>query len=113
MTDPIVVLDEVSYVYQGADEAAIENISLRVMPGEYVAILGLNGAGKTTLGLTLNGVVPTMLGGELQGWLRVPECCRLCGPRWRGGPCLDNPAQMSQQTVAEKWPSGWRTQACP
>ena len=118
MTDPIVVLDEVSYVYQGADEAAIENISLRVMPGEYVAILGLNGAGKTTLGLTLNGVVPTMLGGELQGSVHVAglnvadyavrEMAKVVGI------VFDNPEfQMSQQTVAEEVALGLENAGVP
>ena len=71
MTDPIIRFDNVTYSYPGTEEPALRDIDLSIMPGEYVAILGLNGAGKTTLGLCVNGVVPTMLGGTLEGTVTV------------------------------------------
>lgn len=39
----------VSHTYEGATASTIQNISLRVEPGERLGILGPNGAGKTTL----------------------------------------------------------------
>nr|WP_301101850.1 type I secretion system permease/ATPase [Propionivibrio sp.] len=39
----------VSFNYPGQGEAALQNVSLRVMPGEHVVILGRTGSGKTTL----------------------------------------------------------------
>lgn len=39
----------VSFKYPGTDVKVIKNISLKVKPGEKIAIVGHNGAGKTTL----------------------------------------------------------------
>jgi branched-chain amino acid transport system ATP-binding protein len=45
-----------SVVYDRAQ--ALENVSLHVRQGEFVAIVGLNGAGKTTLFNAVSGLVP-------------------------------------------------------
>jgi ATP-binding cassette subfamily B protein len=39
----------VSFSYPGAAEKAVDGVSLRIQPGETVAVVGENGAGKTTM----------------------------------------------------------------
>lgn len=47
--DNSVVLDSVSFRYQGADRNALDNISIAIKPGEHIALVGPSGGGKTTL----------------------------------------------------------------
>jgi len=118
MTDPIITFDNVTYTYPGTDTPALDSISFSVLPGEYVAVLGLNGAGKTTLGLCVNGVVPTMLGGELEGTVTVAglevgeyavrEMAKIVGM------VFDNPEfQMSQLSAAEEIAVGLENAGVP
>jgi ATP-binding cassette subfamily B protein len=43
------VLDRVTFTYPGAPAPVLDDISLRIAPGETIALVGENGAGKTTL----------------------------------------------------------------
>jgi ATP-binding cassette subfamily B protein len=44
-----VELRDVGFAYTGADRPALDGVSLRVAPGETVALVGATGAGKSTL----------------------------------------------------------------
>jgi ATP-binding cassette subfamily B protein len=44
-----VTLHQVSFRYPGAEENAVEGVTLTIRPGESVALVGENGAGKSTL----------------------------------------------------------------
>jgi len=56
-------LDNVSVSYGGLH--ALQEVSIEVGVGEFVAIVGPNGAGKTTLFRAISGVVP-LQGGQIQ-----------------------------------------------
>lgn len=45
---PGIELDNVSFSYEGENKV-LDNVSLKVKPGEKIAVVGSNGAGKTTL----------------------------------------------------------------
>ncbi len=47
--EPSFTLEDVSFAYPGAARLALEHVSLRIAPGEKVAIVGKMGSGKSTL----------------------------------------------------------------
>lgn len=67
MSEPIAVLDKVSYWYPRSESAVLKDISLEIRKGEFLGVIGPTGAGKTTLCLALNGIVPQFYGGRFFG----------------------------------------------
>jgi energy-coupling factor transport system ATP-binding protein len=59
--------EDVSFAYVGAARAALRHVDLQVSPGEVVLITGASGCGKSTLALTLCGLIPSRVHGELRG----------------------------------------------
>nr|MBC7244483.1 ATP-binding cassette domain-containing protein [Chloroflexota bacterium] len=70
-SEPIAVLDKVSYLYPRSQRLALYDISLEIYRGEFLGLIGPTGAGKTTLCLTLNGIVPQFYGGRFFGKVTV------------------------------------------
>jgi energy-coupling factor transport system ATP-binding protein len=58
--DPFILFDHVSYRYQQGEGPAIqalEDISLSIAEGEFVAVIGANGSGKSTFARLVNGLL--------------------------------------------------------
>ena len=55
-TPPEIEFDKVSFRYDNAEADTLHEFSLRIRPGEKLALVGLNGAGKTTLVKLLCGL---------------------------------------------------------
>ena len=68
---PIITLKNVSYAYPRSKTAALNNLSLEIEEGEFLAVMGENGAGKTTFCRLLNGLIPHSEGGTLSGTVLV------------------------------------------
>ena len=64
-------LSGVRYRYAGASAAALSDVSLRLEPGRVVGVTGANESGKSTLCLVLAGLAPKVIGGRLDGSVRI------------------------------------------
>ena len=71
---PLVELDNVTFSYSRTSQPAIANISLKIYPGEFVALIGPSGAGKSTLCYSLNGCIPQLFNGVMTGSVKVAGC---------------------------------------
>jgi energy-coupling factor transport system ATP-binding protein len=62
-----IVFEHVTYRYPGASRPALEDVSLRIEPGELCVLAGLSGHGKSTLLRAACGLVPHFHGGSFAG----------------------------------------------
>lgn len=71
MNDPIIKLDGVSFTYDMEKTPALNNLTLNVEAGEWVAITGRSGSGKSALCQLLNGYLPRIGGGRREGTIFI------------------------------------------
>lgn len=102
--DNIVKLNNISFEYI-TDEAklkAIDNLSLDVKKGEFVAIIGHNGSGKSTLSKNLNAILMPTEGNILIDDMDTKEEERLWDIRQTAGMVFQNPDNQIVATIVEE-----------
>ena len=67
----VIVVENLRYRYPRQTDLALDGISFRVEPGEFVGIVGPNKAGKSTLCQALVGLVPHFYKGAIGGRVEV------------------------------------------
>jgi len=70
---PAVRITDLGKIYPGAGQPALEGVSLSVLPGEIVVLLGLSGSGKSTLLRHVNGLETPSTGSVVSLGQAVPE----------------------------------------
>jgi energy-coupling factor transport system ATP-binding protein len=71
VTDPVAVVEGLSFRYQRRAEPALQDVSLEIAPGEVLLVAGPSGCGKSTLIRVLNGLIPHAYRGDLTGTVRI------------------------------------------
>jgi len=68
---PIIEFNNFSFKYYSQKQPTLKNINLTINEGEKILIAGLSGSGKSTLGHCINGLIPFVYDGEINGSLKV------------------------------------------
>jgi energy-coupling factor transport system ATP-binding protein len=71
VTEPVVVVEGLSFRYQRRSEPALRDVSFEVAPGEVLLVAGPSGCGKSTLIRALNGLIPHSYRGDMSGTVRA------------------------------------------
>ena len=102
MNNPIIHAQDLCFQYEDAKHPAVDHVTLDIMPGEFVAVLGRNGSGKSTFAKLLNALlIPT------SGTLEVDGLCATgeddCFPLRRVcGMVFQNPDNQIVATIVEE-----------
>ena len=70
---PIIEFIDYSFQYFSQAEPTLEDINLKIYPGEKILIVGPSGSGKSTLGHCINGLIPFAYEGEIKGTLKIKD----------------------------------------
>lgn len=65
--EPIIEFRDFSFQYYSQKKPTLKNINLTINKGEKILIVGLSGSGKSTLGNCVNGLIPFVYKGDIQG----------------------------------------------
>ena len=101
---PGLVLAGASYRYAGAAGPSLRGVSLTLAPGRVVGVVGPNESGKSTLCLVAAGLAPGVIGGRLDGSVRIDgvetSALRPHELAQRCGLLFQNPATQLSGTTA-------------
>ncbi len=64
-------VERLTFRYHTRQEPAIQDLSFDLQPGEVMLLAGASGCGKTTLMRCINGLIPKIYRGNLEGQVRV------------------------------------------
>lgn len=91
-----------SYVFAGSKHRSIDDVSLTVKKGEFVAILGRNGCGKTTFARHLNALLSVQSGTLTVAGLNAADKNNIWAVRGKCGMVFQNPDNQFVSTLVEE-----------
>lgn len=102
----LIEVDRVSFAYppgpDGASHLALDQVTLSIQKGEFVAVLGMNGSGKSTLARHLNALLLPTDGVVRVDGLETREPKNLWPIRDRVGMVFQNPDNQIVAAVVEE-----------
>lgn len=103
--EPMIVVDHMSHTYedeQGNLVHALQNISLSIDKGEFVAIIGTNGSGKSTLAKHFNVLLTPTDGRVLVGGMDTRDEDNTWNIRQQVGMVFQNPDNQIVASIVEE-----------
>ena len=91
MTDPILKIENVSFSYGEGERNVLQDVSLEIARGSFVAVLGHNGSGKSTLAKCLNGILLPTAGKVYVNGIDTADEARILDVRRTVGLVFQNP----------------------
>ena len=99
--DPVIHIENIVFTYPDAARPALDGVSLDIMPGTFVAVLGSNGSGKSTLAKHLNAILTPAVGKVLVDGMDTTLEDNLLPIRRRVGMVFQNPDNQIVANVVE------------
>lgn len=98
----LIEIQNVSYAYEDAVAKALNNVSLTINDGEFVAVVGHNGSGKSTLAKHLNALLLPTEGKVLVDGMDTADEADTLSIRQRVGMVFQNPDNQLVTTIVEE-----------
>ena len=98
----LIEIQNVSYAYEDAAAKALNNVSLTINDGEFVAVVGHNGSGKSTLAKHLNALLLPTEGKVLVDGMDTADENNLLSVRATVGMVFQNPDNQLVTTIVEE-----------
>ena len=98
----LIEIQNVSYAYEDAAAKALNNVSLTINDGEFVAVVGHNGSGKSTLAKHLNALLLPTEGKVLVDGMDTADEADTLSVRQRVGMVFQNPDNQLVTTIVEE-----------
>ena len=102
MEENRIIASGLSYAYPEAERNAVQDVSMRVKKGEFLAILGHNGSGKSTLAKLFNALYVPSAGTVWVCGLDTKEDEHVFEIRQHAGMVFQNPDNQIVATVVEE-----------
>ncbi len=99
--DPVISIQNISFAYPDAPARALDGVTLDILPGAFVAVLGANGSGKSTLAKHLNAILTPAFGKVLVDGMDTTDEANLIPIRRRVGMVFQNPDNQIVANVVE------------